>query len=142
MVQWVDGAIANPPPAGEVAVRDAGRALRIRFPLDFLSVASARQGARPVPQRLVLPDGSGSGVEHLLHFEDEPFMSNIVSRHSMLDGVLAKGEIPFAEALGGDVFLFDYRKTPETPSVAYWSVSGGKIALAATFTDFLGMLQE
>lgn len=140
MVEWVDGAILAPEPASAEMVQNADRQLRVRLPLDFLEVARLRQGARPEPGRVQLPDGSTVSVECLLHFEEEPFYLNIVARLFPLRGVLQKGVIPFAEDIGGDVFCFNYRKDPEHPTVLYWSVDTGPIHLADSFTDLVGLL--
>jgi hypothetical protein len=142
LVQWVDSAIATPGPASDQAVRDAERRLRVRLPLDFLEVARVHQGARPEPGRIALPDGSVTSVGCLLHFQDEPFHQNIAARGFPLQGVLAKGVIPFAEDIGGDVFCFNYRKDPQHPAVEYWSVDTGGIRLAASFTEFVALLHE
>ena len=112
MVTWKDDLIPNPAPASDEAVRRAERALRVRFPADFLAVARARQGAAPVPNGITLPDGSVTGVHHLLHFAEEPAMRNIVARRFPVEGVLPKGVIPFAEDIGGDLFCFNHRKNP------------------------------
>ena len=119
MVTWHDGVIANPSPASDTAVREAERALRVRFPADFLAVARVRQGAMPIPGGITLPNGFVTGVKNLLHFEEEPGMRNIAARLFPVKGVLDKGVIPFAEDIGNDLFCFNYRETPDTPTVAF-----------------------
>lgn len=141
-MQWRDEAINGPGVADDEAVRRTERALRVRFPADFLEVARAHQGAAPDPARIDLPDGSVTAVGHLLHFEEEPWLSNIVSRGFPLEGVLAKGVIPFAQDIGGDVFCFTYRKTPDRPSVVYWSVDTGMVPLAESFSAFVDLLHD
>jgi hypothetical protein len=140
MVDWIDEAITDPPVASDAAVQEAERALRVRFPADFLAIARTRQGAEPVPSGIRLPNDSSTGVLHLLHFEDEPGDSNIVNRIFPVQGVLDKGIIPFAEDVGGDLFCFNYRETPETPGVVYFSVDTGVVPIADSFTDFVGKL--
>lgn len=142
MVEWSDEAIEGPHPASEDAVRGAERELRVRFPADFLAVATIRQGAEPIPAGIEIPGFYGTSVFHLLHFEEEPWMSNIVNRLFPLEGVLDKGVIPFAEDIGRDVFCFNYRHTPNTPSVDYLSVDTGLVELAPSFTDFIALLRE
>ena len=139
-MEWVDAAILAPEPAAADMVRNAERQLRVRLPLDFLEVAGLRQGARPEPGLIQLPDGSTVSVGCLLHFEQEPFYQNIVARLFPLRGVLQKGIIPFAEDIGGDVSCFNYRKDPEHPTVLYWGVDTGPIHLAESFTDWVGLL--
>ncbi len=142
MVTWHDGLIANPPLASDDAVRTAERALRVRFPADFLAVARVHQGATPVPSGITLPDGAVTAVKNLLHFADEPGIRNIVARRFPVVDVLAKGVIPFAEDIGDDLFCFNYRKTPDAPTVVFWSVDTGMVPLAASFTDFLALLHD
>ena len=142
MIEWHDGAIPAPQPASDGAVRDAERALRVRLPVDFLEVARVHQGAAPVPARIDLPDGAVTSVVHLLHFADVPGFTNITARIFPVAGVIDKGVIPFAEDVGGDLFCFNYRETPETPSVAYWSVDTGLLPLAPNFTKFVEMLHD
>src|SRR4051812_25715336 len=137
MVIWNDGVISNPSPASDAAVREAERALRVRFPADFLAVARLHQGAEPTPQKITLPDGAITAVKNLLHFEAEFGTRNIVARRFPVEQVLAKGIIPFAEDIGDDLFCFNYRKTPDTPTVVFWSVDTGVVPLAASFTAFV-----
>lgn len=142
MTEWHDAAITAPGAASETAVRDAERALRVRLPIDFLAVAREHQGAAPAPAKVTLPDGSVTGVAHLLHFEDEPGFTNIVARRFPVAEVLDKGIIPFAEDVGGDLFCFNYRQDPERPSVVYWSVDTGAVPLASDFTAFVAALHD
>ena len=142
MVTWTDSLIPNPPPASAEAVKQAERVLRVPLPADFLAVARVRQGAAPVPNEITLPDGSVTGVQHLLHFEEKPGMQNIVARRFPVEGVLPKGVIPFAEDIGGDLFCFNYREDYDAPTVDYWSVDTGLVPLAASFTEFVGLLHE
>lgn len=97
--------------------------------------------ARPKPASFKLPDGSGEGIAYLLHFEDDLF-SNIAARIFPLRDVLLKGVIPFAEALGGNVLCFNYRKDPGGPTVEFWSVDTGPVPMTSSFTDLLTKLHE
>ncbi len=142
MVTWQAGVSPNPSVASDAAVRAAERALRIRFPADLLAVARVQQGAVPTPAKITLPDGAVTAVKHLLHFAEEPGMQNIVARQFPVANVLDKGVIPFAEDIGDDLFCFNYRETPDTPSVVFWSVDSGIIPLAASFTEFVALLHE
>lgn len=141
MVDWEDGALDCPRPATPAEVQAAERALRVPLPRDFLDVAAVHQGARPVPSSFRLPDGSGEAVEHLLHFVDGSF-SNIVTRGFPVEGVLDKGLIPFADALGSNLLCFDYRTDYDHPRVEFWSVDTGRVPLASTFTAFLDLLHD
>ncbi len=141
MVTWHDGAITNPAPAAPEAVRQAERALRIRFPADFLAVAAVHQGARPDPASFTLPDGSVEAIDHLLHFM-EGGLSSVTERILPLRGVLPKGVIPFANALGSNVLCFNYRGDYDNPTVKFWSVDTGSLPIASDFTDLLGKLHE
>ncbi|MBC8160383.1 MAG: SMI1/KNR4 family protein [Roseiflexaceae bacterium] len=142
MVAWHDGVISNPSLASDTAVREAARALRVRFPADFLAVARLHQGAVPIPGNITLPDGAVTAVQNLLHFEAAPGMQNIVARMFPVAGVLDKGVIPFAEDIGGDLFCFNYRQTPDAPTVVFWSVDTGMVELAANFTEFVALLHD
>ncbi len=141
-VVWNDSLIVDPPEASDAAVREAERALRVRLPAEFLAIARLRQGSRPAPNAVTLPDGSVTAVKNLLHFEEEPGIRNIVHRRFPVMDVLAKGIIPFAEDIGDDLFCFNYRKVPDHPSVAYWSVDTGTVHLAGDFDAFVGMLHD
>ncbi|MEU8233315.1 SMI1/KNR4 family protein [Actinoplanes sp. NPDC048967] len=142
MVTWVDGAIDDPRPASDTAVREAQDELEVILPSEFLAVARIHQGAAPVPARIDLPDGFSTAVDHLLHFEDSPFVSNIVAAIFPLLDVLDEGIIPFAADAGGDFLCFDYRADNDHPSVVFWSVDWGVVPLAPTFAGFLGMLHD
>lgn len=140
MVEWHDAALTSPAPASDEAVRAAERQLRVRFPADFLAVARAHQGAAPEPAKVDLPDGSVTSVGHLLHFEEGT--ANIAARRFPVEAVLQKGVIPFAEDIGGDLFCFNYRKTPDAPTIVYWSVDSGPLAIADSFSAFVRMIRE
>lgn len=136
MVDWVDGAIDDPRPASDTAVRQAQDELEVELPAEFLAVAQIHQGAAPVPAAIDLPNGFSTSVDHLLHFEDSPFVSNIVAAVFPLLDVLDEGIIPFAADAGGEFFCFDYRADDEQPSVVFWSVDWGVVPLAPDFTAF------
>lgn len=142
MVIWVDGAIADPVPATDAAVRAAEDALRVFLPADFLAIARVRQGAAPCPNGIDLPNGFVTGVAHLLHFADSPFVSNIVAARFPVEGLIEKGVIPFAVDSGGDLFCFSYRQDYDAPPVVHWSVDGDALPLAPSFTAFLGLLHD
>src|SRR5215472_16152918 len=81
-VSWFDGAIDNPSPASDVKVQKAERELGVRLREDFLAIAKTHQGAMPEPECFDLPKGGRGSIKYLLHFEEEPFYSNIVARVS------------------------------------------------------------
>ncbi|AGZ45157.1 SMI1/KNR4 family protein [Actinoplanes friuliensis] len=141
MTNWVDGAIDDPRPASDTAVRQAEDELEVSLPSEFLAVARVHQGAAPVPAGIDLPNGFSTAVDHLLHFEDSPFVSNIVAAIFPLLDVLDEGIIPFAADVGGDFFCFDYRADTNHPSIAFWSVDWGVVPLAPNFATFLDMLR-
>lgn len=120
-----NGALDNPRPATAEEVQAAERELRVPLPHDFLAVAAVQQGRRPKPSSFQLPNGVGEGVEHLLHFAEGSF-SNIVTRGFAVKGVLDKGIIPFAEALGSNLLCFDYRTDYDHPRVEFWSTDTGR----------------
>lgn len=142
MVTWVDGAISDPAPASDAAVRAAEDQLRVDLPADFLAIARTRQGARPEPAGIDLPNGFGTAVANLLHFEDQPFVSNIVAARFPVAESLDKGVIPFAADVGGDLFCFSYRDDYDNPPVVFWSVDWGTLPLAPSFSAWVEMLRD
>ena len=106
--------------------------------------AGRADAPRPVPNGLpgfTLPNGFGEGIEHLPHFEEGSF-SSVTGRIFPLQGVLPKGVIPFAEALGGNVLCFNYRGNYDNPTVEFWGVDTGPVPMASSFTDLLSKLHE
>ena len=142
MLTWTDGAIADPAPATDAQVLAAEDALRVDLPSDFLVIARQHQGARPVPSGVRLPNGFGTAVQHLLHFEDAPFASNILAGGFPFEGVLPRGIILFAHDVGGELFCFNYRDNYDAPSVAFWSTDWGLVPLAPSFGAFLELLHD
>lgn len=79
----------------------------------------------------------------MLHFSAEgPLNSNIMSCHELLQDVLDKGVIPFAMDVGHDVFCFNYRKTPQHPSVVFWGQGFGMLPIAPDFEAFVNLLHD
>lgn len=142
MVTWDNGAIANPPPASDEAVRQAENELRVDLPADFLAVARTHQGASPQPASIDLRDGFVTDVDCLFHFEPSPFTSNILAAGFPFQDVLPKGIIPFARDVGGDVFCFNYRDDYDNPSVVFFGAGFGIVPLAPNFTAFLALLHD
>lgn len=142
MVLWTAAFSPSPPAGVAAAIAAAERALGVRFPPAFLGVATTYPQAEPDPAGVLLPGGSSTAVAHLLHFEDTSSGANIVNRIFPVEGVLEARVIPFAEDVGGDLFCFDYRETPATPPVAYWSVDTGLVPLAPDFDAFVAGLMS
>lgn len=142
MVKWVDGAIANPRPASDAAVRKVEDQLRVDLPADFLAVARVQQGAAPVPATIDLPNGFSTAVGHLFHFEDAPFDSNIVAARFPVEDVLEKGIIPFAADIGGDLFCFSYRDDYDNPPVVFWNTDWGVVPIADNFDAFVALMHD
>ena len=146
VVTWSDRLIDNPKPATDEQVQEAERDLEVRLPADFLAIAKVHQGAMPEPYCFDLPDGGQGGISYLLHFEEEPFNSNIVARGwpAWVNGVLSEKVIPFAED-NGNLICFDYRNTDEAPEVVYWVHDDREAPLqrvASSFTELIGMLYD
>ena len=142
-VRWLDRIIENPPVADTHRVAEVERALGATLPADFLSVATVHQGAMPMPRRLEL-DGVATAIEHLYHFEAEPAPYSLVNAQADAAGVLPRGAVVFASALGGSVLAFDYRNDPSAPSVivALHDHYPPICAVANSFTAMLGQLVE
>jgi cell wall assembly regulator SMI1 len=145
-VSWFDGAIDNPSPASDEKVQKAERELGVRLPADFLAIAKTHQGAMPEPECFDLPKGGRGSIKYLLHFEEEPFYSNIVSRGEPVRDVLPEKVIPFAEDGGGNLLCFDYRNSDETPEILFWHHEGNMPfplqTIASSFTDLIERLRD
>ena len=145
MVTWTGQFAPSAKAEIEKRVKEAEAYFGVAFPPSFLAIATSYPKAEAEPNGIGLPDGSGTGLGHLLHFEEgtgaEGF-SNIISRIFPVEEVLEKGIIPFAEDVGGDLFCFNYRDDPDHPHVVFWSVDTGTLRLASSFDDFVAMLRE
>ena len=139
---WEHDLIADPPAASDQAVREAERALGVRFPADFLAVVRHHQGAAPVPDGISLPNGAVTGMKALLHFEAAPAARNIVNRRFFAQDGLPEGVVPFAEDIGDDLFCFDYRQQPDAPTICFCGVGTRPILIAPSLTAFLAMLHD
>lgn len=143
-VSWSDFEIERPPVAGPDKVGEAERALGVKLPADFLAVATIHQGALPEPSSFDIPDSTSSAINYLLHFEAEPFTSNIVARREPVVDVMPDKVVPFAADGGGNLLCFDYRADPAHPSVVFWdheSEDKDQVQLVArSFTDLLAKL--
>jgi SMI1-KNR4 cell-wall len=131
--------IANPDD-----VRDVEQQFGVRFPADYLEIATKFHGASPEPSHIKLPDGTGTGFGTLLHFTDEPLFYNIRSRRWMLEDWLPDGVVPFADT-SGDVWCFDFRANPAAPAIVYYQHDGPDLdfpPVATSFTDLLSKLKE
>ncbi len=130
------------PQASTAAVADAEATLGVRFPADFLAIATVLQGASPEPFSIRLPDGHSSGFGSLLHFEEEPPFTNIVARRWPLEDWLPQGITPFAES-SGDLWCFDFRSDPVRPKIVYYAHDDPDLTfppVAESFTDLLSKI--
>jgi SMI1 / KNR4 family (SUKH-1) len=142
MVTWT-GALPGQPRASAQAVREAEQGFGVRFPADFLQIATTMQGASPDPSRIKLPNGAGTSFGSLLHFEESPPFTNIVARRWPLEDWLPEGVVPFAET-SGDLWCFDFRADPGHPVVIYYQHDDPDLdfpPIASSFTDLLSKLK-
>lgn len=124
--------------------------LNIKFPEDYLDVASQHQGKTPVP----CGTSSGSMLTILLHFENDPsnkkYTSSIIRKHEIITREkYSPLIIPFAKAGGASLFCLDFRDSKNNPSIIFldWDYfgDGDEDALhfvAKNFTEFLSMFEE
>ena len=142
-ITWYDYTIDNPPKASPESVAKAEKELGVKLPADFLAIAAVHQGAGPEPDGFDTPDGGGSAISSLFHFEEGLF-NNIVARW---DSAVALPDkvIPFAADGLGNLICFDYRTTPDHPSVVFWDhekCDDPPQFIASSFTEFLSKLYD
>ncbi len=138
-------------PATIEQVRSVESKLNIKFPSDFLEVATNEHGKMPNPNNINVGDGE-IFVNNLYHFEDEPDdvdnqTYGILGVHEIQSEYQDQLLIPFASSGGGSDFCFDYRDSKGEPTIIFLdSDLGGDqdaiIPLAKNFTEFLGLLYE
>lgn len=141
-VTWHEHLIDNPRRASAEAVRETEQEFGVTFPADYLAVATVHQGARPEPESITLPDGTGTGFGRLLHFEDAPPHTNIISRRWVVQDWLPERVVPFADS-SGDLWCFDFRADPANPTVVYYAHDDPNESLpvvASSFTDLINKL--
>src|SRR5205814_2145735 len=114
-------------PASSTAIQQVETALQVRFPEDYREVVRQHQGEAP---RQSLFDFLEHGQETtsvmgaLFHFLDEASASgfysyNLLQNYNNRRHLLPEGVIPFSEDSGGNSIAFDFRHSPDAPSVVF-----------------------
>jgi SMI1 / KNR4 family (SUKH-1) len=129
------------PQASPEAVAVVQRTLGVRFPADYLAIATTMQGASPDPSHIKLSNGVGTGFGSLLHFEEAPPFSNIVARRWPVEDWLPPGVVPFADT-SGDLWCFDFRANPDQPSVVYYQHDDPDLDFPVVATSFTDLLEK
>ncbi|MCL2713128.1 MAG: SMI1/KNR4 family protein [Alphaproteobacteria bacterium] len=143
-ITWRNFAITNPPKRSPESIAKTEKELGVKLPADFLAVAAMHQGRACSPNCFDLPDGSSSALGYVSIFEDEPRDDRIVSPWNNAVAV-PDGVIPFSRDGGGDLICFDYRKTPDHPTVVFRDhekCDDPPLYVACSFTDFLNKLYD
>ena len=134
--------------ASQSSVESFERAHSINYPQDYKSVVKLHQGQVPVPSEIKVRDGI-TAETCLMHFEKEDIKNRSYSVEWNFNNLVEDvggGVIPFAEALGGSVFAFDFRKSKENPTIIFinsdFEGEDAIIPVVNNFTEFMSRLYE
>jgi len=119
----------------------------ISLPLDYKSLAITHQGMAPTPYVLDVGRGDTAVCELLtISLDEEHWGSSMSEIYKSIRQHVPRGIYPFAAAEGGDFICFDYRSSPEAPTVVfYFAEAEGDEAIypiAGSFTEFLSKLHD
>jgi hypothetical protein len=143
-------------PVGREVIAAVERFLKIQFPEDYVECALVNHGGTPTPNELP-NNASGSCVQSLLHYTEPPSWryrdtAHILETYSIVyseQGRLPIQVFPFAYDPGGNLFAFDYRDSPEAPTVIFLDHEEEddfghfpSSFVANSFTEFLGLLED
>jgi len=123
--------------------------LNVIFPDDYKNVAIKHQGMVPAPNTIDVGKGT-TAITCLMHFDkngNQKFQSyGMEWNYNNLVEDVGPLIIPFAAALGANVFAFDYKDKINIPKVVFINadLEGDEaiIPVADNFTEFLSMLYE
>jgi hypothetical protein len=94
----------------------------IRFPEDYVECARENHGGHPTNRKCFDFRGrKGAVFSDLLSFVAEGEKTTIVEMYNCVKDRLPAGVFPFAGDPFGNLLCFDYRKTPEQPTIAFWN---------------------
>jgi len=131
----------RPAPAGSLEALE--RQWGLRLPAEYKRIVSSHQGMIPQPARFNVGRAETSlGVlltltEHEKWPEYSILRTCEATRHYVPSRVY-----PFAETPGGELVCFDYRATPDQPSIVFITVEGDLHPVAGSFTEFLSLLHD
>ncbi|PED08598.1 SMI1/KNR4 family protein [Bacillus pseudomycoides] len=91
----------------------------IKFPIDFVECVKKYNGGYPRPKIFDIPEQDENVFNNLLTFDLESEYS-IIQRYESIKDRLVDKVYPFGRDSFGNFLCFDYRNTPEAPTVVFW----------------------
>ena len=121
--------------------------LGVSLPADYKNLAITHQGMAPTPCVLDIGRGNTVVCELLtISFDEEHWGSSMLEAYKDTQHYLPQGIYPFAATGAGDFICFDYRRSPDAPSVVfYFTEAEGEEAIypvANSFTEYLSKLHD
>jgi cell wall assembly regulator SMI1 len=136
-----------PRPAANHEVESLEREWGVKLPADYKTVAMEHQGMTPIPYVIDVGTGDAVVCELLTLSRDEKRPNHSMSHtYRLIKPLVPAGIYPFAGTGNGDFICFDYRASPESPSVVFYfaELTGEEAVypIAESFTDFLSRLHD
>ena len=128
------------PMVSEERIRTLERDIGMSFPSDYKSFIAERDGARPVPNAVLLPDGGEIIMERLLRME----AGGKDSLASGAEALKKRGQrlVPFGSDPFGNLFCFRYLNN-EVMAVVFWNhETNSSTVVCNTFSELLESLHE
>ncbi len=120
--------------------------LGVKLPDDYLECAMVNHGGRPSLKCLDFAKRKDNVFQSLLPLTEQSKRMGVVQMISSVTDRLPGQVIPFGNDPGGNLYCFDYRRSP-SPRVVYWDheLAVGNppeaiVPVAESFTELLGML--
>jgi cell wall assembly regulator SMI1 len=142
--QWHDRILKPAPRLSNERLADIQARLGVRLPEDYLEVVRVHQGGSPEGGSVILPDGTGTPFNMLLHFEEQPEGLDVLGIVEWSE-FLPDKVIPFAVDPGGNYFCFDYRASDTNPPVVFLAHDDPDTQperVAGSFTELIDSLQD
>jgi hypothetical protein len=142
--QWHDRILKPAPRLSNERLAEVQARLGVRLPEDYLEVVRVHQGGSPEGGSVILPDGTGTPFNMLLHFEDQPEGLDVLGIVEWSE-LLPDKVIPFAVDPGGNYFCFHYRASDTAPPVVFLphdEVNAETQHVADSFTELIDSLQD
>jgi cell wall assembly regulator SMI1 len=130
-------------------------ALGIHFPDDYRKVVMLHQGEIPQQNLFNFVENNEKTIlvmSVLFHFLEDKSESgfysyNVLENYHNRRHLLPPLVIPFSEDPGGNQIAFDFRKTPDAPTIVFVDheevgETNWVSCIASNFTEFLSMLHE
>ncbi|MDB9317606.1 SMI1/KNR4 family protein [Nodularia spumigena] len=154
-IQWQSYLWEQSRPATLSDIERIETALRIHFPNDYRDVVMQHQGEIPQQNLFDFIENNDQTIlvmGVLFHFLEDKSESgfytyNILENYKNRRHLLPPQVIPFSEDPGGNCIAFDFRKTPDAPTIVFVDHEAVGEAnwisyIAANFTEFLSLLYE